>query len=211
MGGVGRKRWVDFVLTSAARKTECDNMETALYGKESAWGAWGLHIAGRCWLRPLSVKLSEGPPNQQVIESLGFDAECALHGAWELWRLPATYVVPDEFTGWVTVYYRQKGQPGLPRRGNEYLVEIGKPPAVYTSSDLRQDSRAARYASKSGKIYAANGPNRMIWGWQVGDADFCSPYQSFFVGTGEQYRKSNTNPALRNQSWDCAKVIRVER
>lgn len=208
MGGVGRKRWVDFVLTSADRKTECENMDIALQEKESAWGS---HITGRCWLRPLSVKLSDGPPSQQLIESLEFEAECALHGAWELWRLPATYVLPDEFSGWVTVYYRQKGRPELPRRRAEYLVEIGEPPAVYTSSDLRQDSRGAKYGSKSGKAYATNGPDRMIWGWQAGDASLCSPFQSFFVGTREQYRKSGPNPALKNSTWDCSKVIRVER
>jgi hypothetical protein len=207
-GGVGRKRWIDFVLTPEDQRLECANLGIALQGKDSAWGT---HITGRCWFRPVSVKLGDGLLNRQVVESLEFEAECALHGAWELWRLPATYVVPDGFTGWVTVYYRQKGRSELPRGNDEYLVEIGKSPAVYTSSDLRQDSRGAKYASQDGKAYATNGRDRMIWGWQAGDASLCSPFQSFFVGTREQYRKSGPNPALKNSTWDCSKVIRVER
>jgi hypothetical protein len=215
-GGVGQKRWFDFVLSSEDNTTECNNLDIGLHGrtereKESALSEWGTHVSGRCWFRPVSVKLSDGPLNQQVIESMKFEAECALHGALELWRLPATYVIADGFTGWVTVYYRQKGQPELPRRSDRYLVEIGKLAAVYTSSDLREDSRGAKYASKDGKGYATHGHDQMIWGWEVGDAESCSPYQSFFVGTGEQYRKSGPNPVLENPEWDCSKVMRVER
>src|SRR5262245_46288939 len=37
-------------------------------------------VAGRCWFTPLSVKLSEDPPDRQAIDEMRFEGECALHG-----------------------------------------------------------------------------------------------------------------------------------
>jgi len=205
-GGMAQKRWIDFVLTPEDQKTECANMDIAVQGKDSAWGS---HITGRCWLRPVAVKLAAGVSNQPSIESMKFDAECALHGAWELWRLPATYVIGDAFTGWVMVYYREKGKPELTRSGDRYVLPVAGSATVHTSSDLRQESRGAKFAWTDGRPVSAEGRNRMIWGWQAGDADMCLPYQSFFVGTSDQYAKAGENPALKG-AWDCTKFLRVE-
>jgi hypothetical protein len=207
-GGVGEKRWIDFVLSAKDHRMECANLEIALQGKDTAWGS---HISGRCWFRPVSVKLGDGILDQQVIESLKFEAACALHGAWELWRLPSTYVIDDGFTGWVTVYYREKGKAELSRSGDRYVLPVAGSTNVHTSSDLRQDSRGAKFVWTDGRSISAAGVDRMIWGWQVGDADMCSPFQSFFVGTSDQYRKAGKNPALKSPVWDCDNVLRFKR
>jgi hypothetical protein len=206
-GGVGQKRWIDFVLSDEDNRLQCEQVDLALQGKNTFENP----ISGRCWFRPLSVKLSDGPPERQTIEELKFDGECALHGALELWRLPATYVIDDGFAGWVTVYYREKDQAGLSRSGERYLLRATKSTAVHTSSDLRQDSRGAKFTLPNGHPVPTQGRNRMIWGWQTGDADMCSPYQSFFVGTRDQYAKADKNPLLQNPVWDCSKILRVEQ
>jgi hypothetical protein len=192
--GVGQKRWIDFVLTPEDLKLECLGLERAMNGDRD----WRPHATGRCWVRLLGA------------EPLKFDGECAPHGAWELWRLPATYVIPDGFTGWVTAYYRQKGKPKLPREENRYLLRVGELAAVYTSSDLREDDRGAKFVRADGRAISTEGPARMIWDWQAGDANACAPFQSFFVGTADRHISAGRNPALENPAWDCAKLLRIE-
>ncbi len=197
-GGVGEKRWLEFVLTAEDNEAECHALDTRLYRPTEPSG-WGTRISGRCWVRPLTVNLGGEPP---YIDSFTFDGECGLYGALELWRRPAVYVIPDGFTGWVTVLYRLKGEPKLPRKGDAYVVDFTKSSTVRTSSDLRQDQRAAEFVLS---------PGRKIWGWAVGDADLCSPYQTFFVGTEAQFHAQPDNPALKSIRWDCSKQIRARR
>ena len=116
------------------------------------------------------------------------------------------YVVPDRFTGWVTVYYKQKGAPELSESDIHYIVRIDTAATVRTSADLRQDDRGARFVSTNGKPIPREGIARRIWGWTVGDANSCSPFQSFFVGTSEQYKKVPQNPVLENIVLDCSKL-----
>jgi hypothetical protein len=206
--GVGQKRWIDFVLTPEDLNVECQSLELSLRGEDSDRGS---HVTGRCWLRPLSIKLVDGVSNEKFIDTLKFDGECAIHGAWELWRLPTTYLIPDGFTGWVTVYYRQRDKPGLLRDENRYVLSVAESATVYTSSDLRQDYRGSKFVWYDGRPVSAEGRTRMIWDWQAGDADMCAPFQSFFVGTADQHISAGQNPALKNPVSDCAKVLRIER
>jgi hypothetical protein len=202
-GGLRQKRWINFVLRSSDHAKECRNMLLELQGKNT----WTSYVSGRCWCRPLRVKLSDVSTKGQRIEALTFDAECALHGAWELWRLPATYVIPRDFTGWVMVEYRAKGQPELPRKADRFLVDIGKSASIHSSSDLRQDWRGAKFVWADGEPIPTQGRERMIRGRQVGDARMCDPFQSFFVGTGEQQRQMGPNPALKSRNSDCSKYF----
>jgi hypothetical protein len=198
--GLGVKRRIDFVLTLEDDRRDCEELEKVLRLAENSW--WQ-RVSGRCWFRPTAVKLSDDPPEKQTIESLAFDVECAPHGALELWRLPATYVVPDGFTGWVMVLYRQKAKPELHRTGDRYVVPVGSE-TIRTSSDLRQDRRGAAFANPGGQTI----PATRIWGWEAGDADSCSPYQTFFVGSRAEFQRSPQNPALKNPAWDCSAVLR---
>jgi hypothetical protein len=194
--GVGQKRWIDFVLTTEQLKAQCLSLERALNDGDTGWRP---QATGRCWLRPLSVNSSHN-----AIDTLTFDGECALHGAWQLWRLPATYVIPDGFTGWVTVHYGRTGKPELPRDGNRYVLRIGEPGTVDTSSGLREDNRGAQFVRSDGSAISTEGPRRMIWDWRAGDGATCAPFQSFFVGSTVQHGGAGRNPALQNSPPDCS-------
>ncbi len=191
-GGMGQKRWIDFVLNDEDDRVQCDQLESALQGKDT----FENRIGGRCWFIPLSVKLSDDPPDRQAIDEMKFEGECALHGALELWRLPVTYTISNSFAGWVMVCFGAKGQPGLPRTGDRYHLLVSKQATVDTSSDLRQDSRGARFELRNGTAIPADGPRQRIWGWMNGVAT-CGPFQSFFVGTASQYRNHASNPLLK--------------
>ncbi len=191
-GGVGEKRWLEFVLSGEDDRVQCEQVDLALEGKDS----FENRISGRCWFRPLSVKLSGGPPDREAIDELKFEGECALHGALELWRLPATYVIPRNVTGWVTVCFGAQGQPELPRNGDEYRIVIRKLATVRTSSVLRQDSRGAKFQLADRKAIPTEGPGQRVWGWVSGYAT-CGPFQSFFVGNSGEYQRNTSNPALK--------------
>jgi len=191
-GGIGQKRWINFTPNDEDNRVQCEQVEAALQGKDT----FENRITGRCWFTPLSVKLSNDPPDRQSIDEMKFEGECALHGALELWRLPVTYTISSGFTGWATICFGARGVPELPRTGDRYHLVIGKEPTLHTSSDLRQDSRGARFELRNGTAIAADGPHQMIWGWMNGYAS-CGPFQSFFVGTASQYRSQASNPLLR--------------
>jgi len=191
-GGVGQKREIVFVLNDEDARVQCADLELALQGKDT----FENRISGRCWFQPLSVKLSEDPPEKQTIEEMKFEGECALHGALELWRLPVSYRIADGVTGWVTVCFGSKGQPGLRKDGDRYHLLISKQGTVHTSSILRMDRRGAKFERKNNATIPIDGPQQRIWRWMNGYAT-CGPFQSFFVGTADQYRNHSENPMLK--------------
>jgi hypothetical protein len=69
--GTGVKRQVDFVRNIEEEKRECLGVEMALSGGN---GSWRPHATGRCWVRPLKVRLR----GRSVIATMEFDGECAL-------------------------------------------------------------------------------------------------------------------------------------
>jgi hypothetical protein len=170
----------------------CEQVEAAAQGKDT----YEAPVTGRCWFVPLSVKLSNGSPDEQEIDEMKFEGECALDGGLELWRLPVIYTIPNNFSGWATVCFGAGGMPELPRSGDRYHVLIGRESTIHTSSELRWDSRGAGFISSKGAVIPTDGPQRKIWGWQNGYSS-CGSYQSFFVGTGNQYRSHTVNPMLR--------------
>jgi hypothetical protein len=211
--GIGEKRWFDFVLTRQDMEIECDTLDRALYlwsnpaAKARAEGAVGARRSGRGWLKITGMKLGNLVAGEHAsIESMTFEAEVALHGALELWVLPATYVIPDDFSGWVSIYARQAGQPASPQSRDRYVFRVSGDGVVRTSSELRIDRRGARFVSPDGKAIATQGAGRKIWGWQV-DGN-CSPYQTFFVGTRDQFRKSPRSPVQATLTVrDCSRIL----
>jgi hypothetical protein len=211
--GIGEKRWFDFVLTRKDMEIECHNLDVALYAwtdpvaKEAAEAGHGARASGRGWLKITGMKLGHLVAGQDaVIESMTFEAEVALHGALELWVLPATYVIPADYSGWVALYARRPGEPESPRSGNRYVFRISGDGAIRTSSELRTDRRGARFVSADGKAIATQGAARRIWGWQV--EGYCAPYQTFFVGTRDELRKSPKSPVQRTlTNRDCSKIL----
>jgi hypothetical protein len=197
---IGRKRRFNFVLTPDNNEIECNNI------RGIGLNDWGARASGTGWLEVTSVRLGDARPGMgsSKILSMAFEAECTLYGAWELWRLPALYVIPGDFTGWVMVHYRQKDAPELPLAEGHYTIRINKSAVVRTSSNLRRDRMGAQFVSMDGKPLRIEGSGRSIRCWIAGNntGDVQSAFQSFFVGTPDDFKQSPHNPILPPK-WDC--------
>jgi hypothetical protein len=212
-GGVGQKRWFRFVLTPEDLEIECRNLERVLYiydenDPEHLRGQreWGSRVSGSGWLEVTSIKLGDAPLGAEPTKILAmtFEAEFALYGALELWRLPARYVIPEDFSGWVTVNYKQKTAPKLPLANSLYTMRIDKSGTVRTSSYLRGDSRGAQFISTNGKPLPIEGNGRSIRCW----LSINESIQSFYVGTANELKRS-PNPVLHGQG-DCSAVMPIK-
>ncbi len=138
--------------------------------------------SGRCWFRPAR--------RMGVVAS------------------PGTLRHRKGLHGWVTIFYSQGSEPELARVADRYKLAVYGNAPVRTSSFLRQDMRGAAFIYPSRPPVATQGVNQMIWGWSAGDAKLCTPFQSFFVGTREQYRHRPPNPSLKNLNFDCSKLLK---
>jgi hypothetical protein len=198
--GVGEKRWFDFVLTEEADTAECDNVGRTQYSYndpiERAQGedAWGALRSGRGWLTITGMTLGNLVPGEHAsIAAMTFEAEVALHGALELWKVPATFIISDNVSGWVAIYERRPRAPALAQTGDRYVIRINAPGRFETSSELRDDLRGARFVSTNGTSLPTRGASRMTWAWES-SVGSCGPYRTFFVGTGEAYRRVPKSP-----------------
>jgi hypothetical protein len=191
--GFGDKRWLECMWLGPDNQPH--GSETYMTFRDHPPSVNGL-----CWLRPLDAKIHHSSElNADVIDWMQFDGECALHGGWELWRLPATYVIPPDFSGWVAICFQGVGQPELKPENNRYLIPVSGS-RIKTSSNLRNDSRGAKFVSPDGSELPAKGKDRTIWGWTITG----SPAQVFFVGTNEQYvQHRRDNPVLQRQGLSC--------
>jgi hypothetical protein len=212
--GVGEKRWFNFVLTREALTTECDNLDRMQHSYndpvERAKGerAWGALRSGRGWLTITGMTLGNLVPGEHAsIAVMTFEAEVALHGALELWKLPATFVIPDDVAGWVAIYGRRPRTPALPRAGDRWVVRITRPGMIETSSEFRTDRRGARFVSTTGKPLLTHGTSRRIWGWDS-FVESCGALQRFFVGTRQQYESVPKNPTRASLvPKDCSALL----
>jgi hypothetical protein len=212
--GLGEKRWFDFVLTGEAKTTECDNLGRMQYSYndpiERAKGerAWGALRSGRGWLRITGMTLGNLVRGERAsIAVMTFEAEVALHGALELWKLPATFVIPDDVSGWVAIYGRRPRTPALSRAGERYMVRITRPGMIETSSEFRTDRRGARFVSTTGESLPTHGASRRIWGWDS-FVEPCGALQRFFVGSRQQYESVPKNPTRASLvPKDCSALL----
>ena len=77
--------WINFVLNDEDNRLLCAQVEAAAQGKDTSQAP----ITGRCWFVPLSVKLSDGPPDQQVIDEMKFNGQCTCMEAWNYGACPS--------------------------------------------------------------------------------------------------------------------------
>jgi len=199
--GVGGKRWFDFVLDAEGLKIVCADLERALHDPSQPTDPRAADafengvISGRGWLAITAMTQGRRERDQPpTFESMRFDAEIALHGGLELWQLPGTYVLPEGFSGWVTIYQRMRDRPSLPRARDRYTLRIPRDGLVRTSTELRGDMLGARVISTSGRAIALRGSGRRIWGWGQGQ-NGCAPYHTFFVGTRAKFQRAPESPA----------------
>jgi hypothetical protein len=214
-GGVGQKRWFLFTLTPEDHEIECHNLDSMLYRYDEndpehlrAQKEWGGRTSGMGWLTVTGVQLSEAAPGAkpEKIVSISFEAECALYGNLKLWILPTTYVIPNNFVGWVTIYHSEQGTSRLPLAKNRYTLRVSASGAVHTSTKLRSDLRGAKFVSSNHRVIPLEGPARAIQcfgNWNIGDGNHS--VQSFFVGTSDEFRHLPHNPLLP-QNHDCTEI-----
>jgi hypothetical protein len=202
-GGIGQKRWFQYVLTSEDHQIECRNLEDMLYNKNAltqrqAGKEWGARTSGSGWLQITGIKLSDETLGEDPsILSMSFEAECTLYGALQPWILPATYIIADDFTGWIAVYHREKGASQLPVAKNRYTVRINRSAAVHTSSSLRTDLRGAHFVTMNQMPIPIEGSARGIrcyQNWSIGDSSGDHFIQSFFVGTPDALKELPHSP-----------------
>lgn len=119
----------------------------------------------------------------------------ALTACLEQKRRPDRYLIPNGYVGWVRINFKVKNAPALPTKDGVYLIEINPDGRLQTSSSNEygwaQDEYY--YYSESGqKPLKASGwdGGGMIWGAFTGSLQGDDEtYESFFVGTEEQFRK----------------------
>jgi hypothetical protein len=178
--GINDKRWFDFALTAGDNRKACDNPDD-----------FTRYASGRGWFAITAMTLGNLVPGQQAwIESMQFEAELSFTGALELWRLPGRYTVPGGYTGWVRVHFNEKGAPPSPKGGDRLLLTVPASGVLHTSTELRSDSRDAEYFFAGGAPILLSGIHQQIWNWLVVNAGDCGAYQTFFVGTKQQFESA---------------------
>jgi hypothetical protein len=212
-GGVGQKRWFDYGITPEDDERLCSYLDCLLYPSNQdpkcrrTDREFGGGSSGRGWLQITGVKLSDAASGEEPsILSMSFEAECTLYGGLQLWILPATYVIPNDFAGWVAVYHGEKGASKLPRADKRYTVQVNKSATVHTSSNLRSDLRGAQFITMNRKPIPIAGPARGIrcyQNWSIGDSSGNHFIQSFFVGTPDELNQTPHNPLLPSGG-DCS-------
>jgi len=80
----------------------------------------------------------------------------------------------------VCVYFNEKGAPPSPKSGGRFPLDVPASGVLHTSTELRSDPRDAEY-------FFSNGAPAPTWSWMVVNAGGCGTYQTFFVGTKQQF------------------------
>ena len=109
-------------------------------------------------------------------------------------RPPERYLIPDGFTGWVRVEYRQKNAPPLPTENGHRLLTLDAHGAAATSSSppIGHGKDDFFYYAAGRRTPLSNAgvcKGGMIWEVQtMVDERSSIPYTRFFVGTEDEYR-----------------------
>ena len=120
--------------------------------------------------------------------SLRFEVDLSFTAGLKPWELPARYIVPKGYKGWVRLYLHEPGASSLPMRDGFKIVQIPQSGVLHTSSSLRGDNGGSQY------FYADGTPmGRHIWVPGQGDCQGKSQHWIFFVGTDQEYERMPKN------------------
>jgi hypothetical protein len=118
-------------------------------------------------------------------------------------RRSSRYLIPEGYVGWVRVNFDVKDAPPLSIEDGYYLFKFASDGKLNTSSGMEYGWGSDEYYYYSSntrrKLKATGwGGGGMIWGdfngaAQSGQGADEPPYQFFFVGTEEQYKKYGLN------------------
>lgn len=120
-------------------------------------------------------------------------------------RHPTRFLIPAGYVGWITINYGEAGQPPLEMVKGEYLCRFSKSGALATSSKLEEGWAEDEYFYYSGSGHLDRlketgwGAGGMVWGGQVsrsvGIADSGEFTQKIYIGTEDEFRRNDTQPA----------------
>lgn len=124
----------------------------------------------------------------------------SVFNALEQKRMPARYLIPDGYVGWVQIDMGVNGAPPPAREGAYLVFQIPRTGHLVTSAHLEEGWAYDQY------FYCDNTGNRrrlpetgwggggMVWAGSTGDSvsdGVRSPsHYRFFVGTEDQYHKA---------------------
>jgi hypothetical protein len=196
--GVGKRIELSFNLTEGRTKRWLEEIE-----RFCECGSW----PNDCWL-PVSrdipkrvnhpkVDIESGgrlvfvvtginPDGNASEPSLQFEVDLSYTAALEPWELPALYVIPAGYKGWIRVYVNEDGAPPLPKRGEFYVVRIPRSGVFHTSSKLREDYGGSKYVFTDGMPM-----KQPVWeGKQLECSSAYASQHVFFVGTDDEYKRT---------------------
>jgi hypothetical protein len=109
-------------------------------------------------------------------------------------RPPERFLIPNGYSGWVRVDFRQKGAPPLPMEDGRLLLKLNAQGMLQTSSDpqLGHGRDDFFYYVGDRRMPLSNAgvcKGGMVWQIETMVDDRTStPFERFFVGTEGQYR-----------------------
>ncbi|HKB97329.1 MAG TPA: hypothetical protein VKD23_00950 [Terriglobales bacterium] len=109
-------------------------------------------------------------------------------------RPPERFLIPDGYSGWVRVDFRQKGAPPLPVEDGRLLLKLNERGTLQTSSDPlaghgKDDFFYYSLARRTPLSNAGVCKSGMVWQIEtMVDEPTSTPFERFFVGTEAQYR-----------------------
>jgi hypothetical protein len=118
-------------------------------------------------------------------------------------RRSSRYLISEGYVGWVRINFNVKDAPALSIEDGYYLFKFSSDGKLNTSSNMEYGWGNDEYYYYSGNTrkelkVTVWGGGGMIWGASNGAAQSAQgtdepPYQLFFVGTEEQYKKYGVN------------------
>src|SRR5262249_28131478 len=114
--------------------------------------------------------------------SVDFEVDISFTAGLQPWHLPARYIVPKGYKGWIRLYLTEPSAPPLPKQGGFHIVQIPQSGIVHTSSELRRDNGGSQYFYNDGTLM-----RHPIWAPEQTDCNGKSKERVFFVGTDQEY------------------------
>jgi hypothetical protein len=120
-------------------------------------------------------------------------------------RHPTRFLIPAGYVGWITIDYGEAGKPPLEMVKGAYICRLSKSGALETSSRLEEGWAEDEYFYYSNSDHLDRlketgwGAGGMVWGGQVGRSvgmaysDEVS--QRIYIGSEDQYRRNDSQPA----------------
>ena len=126
-------------------------------------------------------------------------------------RFSSRFLIPGGYVGWMRVDFSSPDAPALQSDGSHYVLRFPSDGLLRTSSPEQYGWGKDQYFYDSGKGLqklsdSKDSGVRMIWGEINGEDHAClgvRPFEEFFVGSAEQFRKQASDTPWDQPAADC--------